>query len=173
MLHFCVRGSIWEPWGRMSIGVTTESSRNSSPASLPPDKNHCNSGKTRAAGASMASIRPAVVIGCLPILSGCMTAQQHNRMAGALDQYIGQSVASYVADRGEPTSSVKLGDHESAFRWVITGQGAGAIVPIGTALVAVPPRQIVCSVSLTASTTAAVPEYKDWIITSYKWEGAC
>lgn len=94
-------------------------------------------------------------------------------MSGALDPYMGQSIATFVAERGEPTSSVKLGDHESAFRWVLTGKGAGAVVPIGGALIAVPPRELVCTISMTATTTAAVPEYKDWIVTGYKWQGAC
>jgi hypothetical protein len=121
----------------------------------------------------MASIRPALVIACLPLLGGCAAAAQRERMTAALDAYIGESVASYLADHGEPASSVKLGDHESAFRWVITGQGAGGVVPIGSSLIVVPPRQLVCTVSLTATTTAAAPEYKDWIVTSYKWQGAC
>lgn len=113
-----------------------------------------------------------IIVACFPLMSACANVQQE-RMKTALDAYIGQSVANFVADRGEPESSVKLADHESAFRWVITGEGAGAIVPIGSALVAVPPRQLVCSVSLTATTTAALPEYKDWIVTGYKWQGAC
>ena len=124
-------------------------------------------------GVAMASIQLALVIACLPLISGCMATAQRERMSGALDAYVGGSIASYVADHGEPTSSVKLGDHESAFRWVITGQGAGGVVPIGSSLVVVPPRELVCTVSLTATTTAAVPEYKDWIVTSYKWQGAC
>jgi hypothetical protein len=94
-------------------------------------------------------------------------------MTGVLDPYIGGSIANYVADHGEPTSSVNLGNHETAFRWVITGQGAGGVVPIGSSLIVVPPRELVCTVSLTATTTAAVPEYKDWTVTGYKWQGAC
>ena len=137
---------------------------------------HCAGGKPEknsGLGGAMASIRPALVIACLPLLGGCMATAQRERMSGALDPYIGGSIASFVADHGEPASSVDLGDHESAFRWVLTGQGAGGAVPIGSSIIVVPPRQLVCTISLTATTTAAVPEYKDWIVTSDKWQGAC
>lgn len=96
-------------------------------------------------------------------------------MADALDPYIGESVASYVADRGDPTSSVSLGDRKYAFRWVTSGEGAGAVVPIASSLVVVPPRQLTCTVTLMAATTsqATSPEFKDWIITGFRWEGGC
>lgn len=102
-----------------------------------------------------------------------MAERQREHMAAALDPFIGQSVASFVAERGDPTSSVKLAESESAFRWVMTGQGAGAVVPLSGSFVVVPPRQLVCTVTLTATTTAATPEFKDWIIKGYRWEGAC
>jgi len=116
-----------------------------------------------------------LAIAGLPWLGGCMSAQQSNRMAEALDPYIGQTVASYVAEKGDPASSVSLGERKYAFRWVFNVEGAGAVVPIASSLVVVPPRQLVCTVTLTAATTslATMPEFRDWIITGYRWEGAC
>ncbi len=104
-----------------------------------------------------------------------MAAQQRDRMAQALDPYIDETVASYVADHGDPTSSVKLDDQTSAFRWVLSGTGAGALVPIAGSLVVVPPRQLVCTVTLTATKPLGLAnaEFKDWTITNYRWEGAC
>ena len=106
-------------------------------------------------------------------VSGCAAQQQESRMTKALDRWIGQSVASFVAERGDPTSSVKLAERENAFRWVLTGQGAGGVVPIGDSMIIVPPRRLICTVTLTATTGAKNPELKDWIITKYSWQGAC
>jgi hypothetical protein len=94
-------------------------------------------------------------------------------MTNALDQYLGQSIAEFAAMRGDPTSTVKTGDNEAAFRWVITGQGVGGIVPIGSSLIVVPAGQRVCTVVLSASTKSRNPELKDWIITKWQWQGAC
>jgi hypothetical protein len=80
--------------------------------------------------------------------------EQRSRMTKALDDLVGQSVADFVAERGDPTSSVKLGEGESAFRWVLTGQGAGAVVPMSGAMIVVSPRELVCTVTLRATRTA-------------------
>jgi len=69
-------------------------------------------------------------------------------MESSLNVYIGHSVAEFVADHGDPASTVKLSDTESAFRWVITGQGVGAVIPMGGSLIVAPPTQRVCTVSL-------------------------
>jgi hypothetical protein len=106
-------------------------------------------------------------------LSSCVTTTRQERMANALDEFVGESVASFVALHGEPTSFVKTGDNEAAFRWVITGPGVGGIVPIGNSLVVVPAGQRVCTIVLTAASKAKNPEYKDWAVTRWHWEGAC
>jgi hypothetical protein len=102
---------------------------------------------------------------------GCNVQQQ--RMESSLNAYMGRSVAEFVADHGDPTSMVKLTDKESAFRWVITGRGVGAVIPMGTSLIVAPPTQRVCTVSLRATTQSPSPELKDWIIQSWNWQGAC
>jgi hypothetical protein len=105
------------------------------------------------------------------LVQGCNTRQ--TRMESSLNAYMGHSVAEFVADHGDPTSAVKLSDNESAFRWVITGQGIGAVVPMGGSLIVAPPTQRVCTVSLKATTQSPNPELKDWIIQSWNWQGAC
>ena len=94
-------------------------------------------------------------------------------METSLNAYVGQSVAAFVADHGDPTSSVKLSDSEQAFRWVITGQGVGAVIPIGGSLIVAPPGQRVCTVTLRARTQSPHPEQKDWIVQGWNWQGAC
>ena len=111
----------------------------------------------------------SLVIICGLFLGGC----QHQRMTNSLDLYIGSSVAYFVADHGYPSSSVKLSDTESSFRWIITGQGIGAVVPLGNALVAIPPQQKVCTIDLRATSQSTWPELKDWTIRSWRWQGAC
>jgi hypothetical protein len=105
------------------------------------------------------------------VIVGCNT--QQSRMESSLNAYLGRSVAVFVADHGDPTSTVKLSDNESAFRWVITGQGVGAVIPMGGSLIVAPPTQRVCTVSLRATTQSPSPELKDWIIQSWNWQGAC
>jgi hypothetical protein len=117
-------------------------------------------------------LKVAVPLAAAALLGGCVTAQQQ-QMKAALDPYVGQSVASFAALRGPPTSMVRTGDNEAAFRWVITGQGVGGIVPMGTSLVVVPAGPRVCTVALTATTAAKDPDLKDWTITNWQWQGAC
>jgi hypothetical protein len=115
-----------------------------------------------------------IVMFCL--LSSCIADQQAiqaTRMRDALTPYIGRSIADYVVDRGPPTTTVDLGGNKRAFRWQITGQTAGAVVPISGALIAVPPRQQTCMVSLVASAAKQSPALSDWIIEDWRWNGAC
>lgn len=107
----------------------------------------------------------------LASLAACNTQQQ--RMKTSLNSYLGHSVAEFVADHGDPTSEVKLSDHESAFRRVITGRGVGAIIPMGGSLIVAPPTQRICTVVLRATTQSPNPELKDWMIQSWNWQGAC
>jgi len=104
-------------------------------------------------------------------LAGCNGQQQ--RMESSLNTYLGRSVAEFAADHGYPTSIVKLSDNERSFRWVITGQGVGAVIPVGGSLLVAPPTQRVCNVSVRAASQSPAPELKDWIIRSWNWQGAC
>jgi hypothetical protein len=112
----------------------------------------------------------------LCLLSGCVADQQAiqaTKMRDALTPYIGRSIADYVVDRGPPTTTVDLGGNKRAFQWQISGQTAGAVVPISGALIAVPPRQQTCMVSLVASARKQSPALSDWIIEDWRWNGAC
>jgi hypothetical protein len=99
-------------------------------------------------------------IGIFILLSLMGCNRQQTRMESALNAYIGRSVAEFAADHGDPTSVVKLSDTETAFRWVITGQGRRR-------------SHTTCTVSLRATAEAPNPELKDWIIQGWNWQGAC
>ena len=109
---------------------------------------------------------------CL-LFGGCAQQSQANKMEAALTPYVGRSIAEYVLDHGAPTTTLDMGTNKRAFQWQITGQSPGAIIPIGGSLVAVPPRQQTCMVSLIASTTKPSPLMSDWVIESWRWNGAC
>ncbi len=121
----------------------------------------------------MQSIRRAIpALGCSLAMSACVTQQE--RMSNALDAYVGRTVADFAADHGDPTSTVVTGDQKAAFRWVITGPGVGAVVPVGSALMVMPSGQRQCTVVLDATTTnTGQPALKDWIIENGRWNGAC
>lgn len=104
-------------------------------------------------------------------LLGC--ADQNQKMQSALDRYVGRSIADFALDRGPPTNTIDMGANKRGFQWQITGQSAGAVVPVSGMLVAVPPRLQTCIVSFAASTTKPSPALSDWIIESWRWNGAC
>jgi hypothetical protein len=112
------------------------------------------------------------VLACSLGLGACNSQQE--RMSAALDRYVGQTVADFAADHGDPTSTVETGDRKSAFRWVITGPGVGAVVPVGSALMVDPAGERQCTVVLNATTAnGGQPALKDWTIVSGRWNGAC
>ena len=119
----------------------------------------------------LALFRTPLIAVTLLLLASCNA--QRNRMEQSLNSYIGGSVADFAADHGYPSSTVKVADNEAAFRWVITGQGPGAIVPVGGSLIVAPPSPRVCTVQLRATTSSPSPDLKDWVIRSWRWQGAC
>jgi hypothetical protein len=90
-----------------------------------------------------------------------------------LNPWIGRSIADFVVERGPPNTSVDLGGNKRAFQWQATHQTPGAVIPLGSSLVAVPSRQESCMVSLVASSSKAAPTLSDWIIERWTWNGAC
>lgn len=121
----------------------------------------------------MIAARQGLLVTLIVCLAGCAAQMQKDKMSNALNPWLGETIASYVAAHGDPTSTVKLAEGKSAFRWVLTGQGAGGVVPVAGAMVVVPPRQLTCTVVFTATTSSKTPELKDWIINNSNWEGAC
>jgi hypothetical protein len=111
---------------------------------------------------------------CFALL-GCVSAadQQTKKMESALTPFVGKSVADYALAHGPPTNTIDMGANKKGFQWVITGQTAGAVVPLSGMLVTVPPRQQTCMVSLVANSTRPSQALSDWIIESWQWNGAC
>jgi len=91
----------------------------------------------------------------------------------ALNPWIGRSIADFVVQHGPPATSIDLGGNKRAFQWQATRQTPAAVIPLGSSLVAVPSRQESCMVSLVASSSKAAPTLSDWIIESWRRNGAC
>jgi hypothetical protein len=98
---------------------------------------------------------------------------QKTKMDSALTPYVGRSIADFMIDRGPATNAIDMGGNKRAFQWKITGQTPGAVVPLSGVLVAVPPQQQTCLVSLIASASKPAPAMSDWIIDSWRWNGDC
>jgi hypothetical protein len=115
-----------------------------------------------------------MVLACF-MLVGCVSAadQQNKKMESALTPYVGRSVAEFALAHGPPTNAIDMGANKKAFQWVITGQTAGAVVPLGGTLVTVPPREQTCRVSLVANAYKPSAALSDWIVESWQWNGAC
>ncbi len=94
-------------------------------------------------------------------------------MSADLNQFIGRSIADYVIVKGPPSSATDLSPTKRLFRWVFTGQSVGGVVPVGGAIVAVPSRQLQCTVSFVANASKPNPSLQDWAVESYSWDGAC
>lgn len=99
--------------------------------------------------------------------------QQQSKMSADLNQFIGRSIADYVIVKGPPSSATDLSPTKRLFRWVFTGQSVGGVVPVGGAIVAVPSRQLQCTVSFVANASKPNPSLQDWAVESYSWDGAC
>lgn len=99
--------------------------------------------------------------------------QQQSKMTAALDTVIGRPISDYVIAKGPPASTTDISPTKRLFRWVFTGQSVGGVVPVGGAIVAIPSRQLQCSVSFVANTSKSKPSLQDWTVESYSWEGSC
>jgi hypothetical protein len=56
-------------------------------------------------------------------------------MDGALTPHVGKTVADYALDRGPPTNTIDMGANKRGFQSQLTGQTAGAVVPVSGMLV--------------------------------------
>ena len=99
--------------------------------------------------------------------------QQQSKMTAALDTVIGHPISDYVIAKGPPASTTDISPTKRLFRWVFTGQSVGGMVPVGGAIVAIPSRQLQCSVSFVANTSKSKPSLQDWTVESYSWDGSC
>jgi hypothetical protein len=70
------------------------------------------------------------LLGCTAQEKAQMELQQKTKMESALTPYVGRSIADFMIDRGPSTSTIDLGPNKRAFQWKITGQTAGALVPL-------------------------------------------
>ena len=99
--------------------------------------------------------------------------QQQSKMTAALDTVVGHPISDYVIAKGPPASTTDISPTKRLFRWVFTGQSIGGIVPVGGAIVAIPSRQLQCTVSFVANTSKSKPSLQDWTVESYSWDGSC
>ena len=99
--------------------------------------------------------------------------QQQSKMTADLSQFVGRSIADFVIVKGPPTSTIDINPTKRLFRWVFTGQSIGGAVPVGGAVVAIPSRQLQCTVSFVANTSKSQPSLQDWTVESYSWDGSC
>ena len=99
--------------------------------------------------------------------------QQQSKMSANLEPLVGRSVADFVVAKGPPASTTDISPTKRLFRWIWTGQSVGGVVPVSGAIVAVPSRQLQCTVSFVANATKTNPSLQDWIVESYSWEGPC
>jgi hypothetical protein len=113
---------------------------------------------------------PCIVLLAIPLVC---CAQQQRKMDSSLAPYVSRSIADFALDHGPPTSTIDMGASRRGFQWVVTGQTAGAFVPVSGMLVTVPPEQRKCTVSLIASTNKPSPSLANWIIESWRWNGDC
>jgi hypothetical protein len=105
-------------------------------------------------------------------LGGCIGQQQPGSSA---DGYVGRSIAEYVADHGEPDSTIPLSDHRSLFRWDLAAHAMGPAIGTGLTTSGPPASSVLtlCSVTLAATTQTPNPGLKDWIIQSSDRHGVC
>jgi hypothetical protein len=113
----------------------------------------------------------------LLLLNGCaeLEAQkQQQKMQNALSQWIGRSIADYVAVKGAPQLDFDVGKGKKSFQWVLTGQApaAGAVLSSGI-VVARPAQTLTCRVTFTAVAEKPAPTFADWRIETYQWGGDC
>lgn len=120
-------------------------------------------------------MKRAAFMGLALLATGCASGldRQQSKMFDALSPFVGKTIADYELSKGQPENVIELGPNRRGFQWRFGGQSPGAVLPIGGAIVAVPPRQLECRVTLTASSSKANPNTYDWIIESYRWDGSC
>jgi hypothetical protein len=75
--------------------------------------------------------------------------------------------------RGSNYSVIDIGQGKRGFQWVWTRQTPSLTVPVGGVAVTTPPQTQSCTVTMIASTTKATPALGDWVIESWRWNGAC
>lgn len=99
---------------------------------------------------------------------------QNAKMERALSGYVGQPLSSFIAEHGDPSDSVELSDTSKSFRWHLTAQGPGAVIPMYGMLGVMPSRQLVCDITLRASKLISDEDKpRFWTIDSVAWQGNC
>ncbi len=102
-----------------------------------------------------------------------MGEAQGDRMERLMVADHGKTIADIALRRGPPHTSFAVGNNETAFQWVLTGQAPGMIIPVSGMIVTAPPTSTQCRFTYKAITTAKNAALKDWIITGHSWQGAC
>lgn len=112
---------------------------------------------------------------CILSVAACASReeQQQEKMQASLSRWANHSIAEYALNYGPPTANFEMGAGRRAFQWQITGQTAGAAIPINGMLIYRAPQQTSCMVSFVASTTSKAPTLADWMIGEWSWQGNC
>lgn len=114
-----------------------------------------------------------------PALQSCAVtqsqerAQQEARAEAAFRPYVGKTIADAVIAMGQPTTSFQIAQGKQAFQWVQTRARPGMIIPMGNNLIAAPPTQVECRVTLTATTASKSPSFGDWRVELVNVNGFC
>src|SRR6266446_4970950 len=101
-----------------------------------------------------------------------MWPDEADRINTTLQSYVGFPFSDLALKLGPPVTEFEADNGRRAFQWEGEKQEPGAIVPIGTALIAVPPQKMGCRVSVVARTTKPNSKLGDWIIERWEWSGA-
>jgi hypothetical protein len=100
-------------------------------------------------------------------------AVQQAKMDAALRPYVGKTIADFALDRGSNYSVIDIGQGKRGFQWVWTRQTPSVSLPVAGTVVTSPSQTQSCTVTMIASTTKTTPALGDWVIESWRWNGAC
>jgi hypothetical protein len=122
-------------------------------------------------GMALIAVIALALVGC----AGIVQQQQQTKMKEALDPYIGRTIADYVIARGPPQQQTDLGPSQRLFEWIMTEEtpGVAMIMPGSNMVVSRPPGTRSCTVAFVAKGPGANAALSQWIIESYRWNGAC
>ena len=111
----------------------------------------------------------------LSACAGMQQQQQQEKMKAALDPYIGRTIAEYVIARGPPQQQIALGPKQRLFEWIMTEgtPGVAMVMPGSNMVVSRPPGTRSCNVAFVANAPGENAALNQWVIKSYRWNGAC
>jgi hypothetical protein len=109
------------------------------------------------------------------LLSGCAAQMQQDKMKAALDPYVGRTIADYVVARGPPQQQTSLGAGQRLYEWILLAPtpGVAMVLPGSNMIVSRPAGTTSCTVAMVANAQSESAPLNQWVITGYRWNGAC